>query len=283
MGAHQLAPTAGTATVTGVDLLREPVEVRRRIGYVGQGGGASPDVPVLEELVVHGRLYGLSAAEARRRGGTLLDQLNLGDTGSRLVGTLSGGQKRRLDIAMDLIHTPRLIFLDEPSTGLDPQGRANLWTHVRGLRDEHGATVFLTTHYLDEADALCDRVLVIDGGKIIAQGTPEELKSRISGDQVTFTVDPAQTAAAARLAAAVPQATELVADAGTIRMRVPRGAIAMPTLLRELDHQGVTALSIEVHRPTLDDVFLTLTGRSLRDAEQASAGSPTPDLAGARS
>lgn len=227
---------------------------------------------------MHGRLYGLSATEARHRGGTLLDQLDLGGTGPRLVGTLSGGQKRRLDIAMGLIHAPRLIFLDEPSTGLDPQGRANLWTHVRGLRDEHGTTVFLTTHYLDEADALCDRVLVIDGGKIIAQGTPEELKSRISCDQVTFTVDPAQTAAAARLAAAVSQATELVTDTGTIRMRVPRGATAMPALLRELDHQGVTALSIEVHRPTLDDVFLTLTGRSLRDAEQTSASS-TPDMA----
>jgi ABC-2 type transport system ATP-binding protein len=163
-----LTPTAGTATVAGCDLLSDPVGVRRRIGYVGQAGGAGPDCPVLDELVLQGRLYGMPAQRAYVRGRELLGQLDLTGTERRLAGKLSGGQRRRLDIAMGLMHVPELLFMDEPTTGLDPQSRANLWQHIRALHEEKGITVFLTTHYLDEADALCDRILVIDSGRIVA-------------------------------------------------------------------------------------------------------------------
>jgi ABC-2 type transport system ATP-binding protein len=186
----------------------------------------------------------------------------------RLSRTLSGGQKRRLDIAMGLIHEPRLLFLDEPTTGLDPQSRSNLWSHIRSLRDEHGVTVFLTTHYLDEADALCDRVLVIDAGKIIAAGTPDELKRQVSGDAVSLTVGDAEhIGKAVEIAGQLPGAHEVTSDGGALRFRVPRGDAVLVTLLRELDSAGIAMSSVEVHRPTLDDVFLTLTGRALRDAE----------------
>jgi ABC-2 type transport system ATP-binding protein len=265
-----LMPTSGTATVAGNDLLADPVAVRRRIGYVGQNGGAGPGCRVVDELVMHGRLYGLDAERARARAGELLEQLDLPGTETRVVQTLSGGQRRRLDIAMGLMHVPALLFMDEPSTGLDPQSRANLWQHIRVLRAEHGTTLFLTTHYLDEADALCDRVFVIDKGRIVANGTPDELKRTVSGDLVVVGADDPMTVAA--LAGRLPGSTELAADGSVVRFRVPQGASVLPTLLRELDSDGVAMTSVEVRRPSLDDVFLTLTGRTLRDAEQDAAG-----------
>jgi ABC-2 type transport system ATP-binding protein len=263
-----LVPTAGTATVAGVELRDDPVEVRRRIGYVAQTGGAGTDVPVGEELITHGRLYRLSAREATRRAGELYERLDLLGLERRLARTLSGGQKRRLDIAMGLIHQPRLLFLDEPTTGLDPQSRSNLWQHIRSLRDDHGVTVFLTTHYLDEADALCDRVMVIDAGRIIASGTPEELKRTVSGDAISLTVeDPQHVGKAAEIAGQLPGAHEVTSDGNALRFRVARGDAVLVALLRELDSAGISMSSVQVHRPTLDDVFLTLTGRALRDAE----------------
>ncbi|GIH59899.1 hypothetical protein Msi02_07160 [Microbispora siamensis] len=172
-----LRPTSGTATVAGADLFADPAAVRRRIGYVAQGGAFAPFSPVGQELVLQARLYGLSKEQARERVTTLLAELDLPGVEERTTVTMSGGQKRRLDIAMGLLHRPELLFLDEPTTGLDPQSRANLWDHVRRLRERDGLTVFLTTHYLEEADALCDRVLIIDNGRIVAQGAPDELKS----------------------------------------------------------------------------------------------------------
>ncbi|MGH3755498.1 MAG: ATP-binding cassette domain-containing protein [Pseudonocardiaceae bacterium] len=264
-----LAPTAGTATVAGCDLLADPVGVRRRIGYVGQAGGVGPDYLVLEELVLQGQLYGMTAGDAERRGSALLEQLDLADTECRRTGTLSGGQRRRLDIAMGLMHLPGLLFLDEPTTGLDPQSRANLWQHIRALHAQHGITLFLTTHYLDEADALCDRILVIDNGRIVAEGSPDELKRTVAGDAVTLGTDaPARTA---QLAETLPGATGLAVDGTIVRFRVPQGSTALPVLLRELDAAGIALESVEVHRPTLDDVFLTLTGRSVRDADSGPA------------
>src|SRR3954464_2477496 len=183
-----LAPTSGTATVAGHDLLQDPVGVRRRIGYVAQGGVTQAEARVGEEIVDQARLYGVDRAEAVARGRDLLAGLELDGVWGRACGSLSGGQRRRLDIVMGLVHAPGLVFLDEPTTGLDPQSRANLWGHIRGLRDEQGTTVFLTTHYLDEADALCDRLLVIDHGSIVAGGTPEELKRAVAGDAVPLTL-----------------------------------------------------------------------------------------------
>jgi ABC-2 type transport system ATP-binding protein len=263
-----LRPTAGTATVAGADLLKDPATVRRRIGYVAQAmgatqGGTDPNCLVREELGIQADLYRLDPAEAARRRGLLIKQLELTGLDDRLVKTLSGGQRRRLDIALGLVHSPRLVFLDEPSTGLDPQSRSNLWDHIRGLRDELGTTVFLTTHYLEEADALCDRILVIDNGEIIATGAPEELKRRISGDVITLSVsDPA---AAEALLTAEAGVRESAVDGDSLRLTVEHGEEALPGMLRTLDSRGIQLQSIRLARPSLDDVFLTLTGRSLRE------------------
>ncbi|GHF99390.1 MULTISPECIES: ATP-binding cassette domain-containing protein [Amycolatopsis] len=264
-----LKPTAGTATVGGCDLLSDPLGVRRRIGYVAQGGGTAPERKVADELVLQGQLYRMSRADAVARGVELAGQLDLAGLEQRPVKTLSGGQRRRLDIALGLIHSPGLVFLDEPSTGLDPQSRANLWDHIRRLRAGQGITVFLTTHYLDEADALSDRLIVIDGGRIVAEGTPDALKARVNGDRVEVGVDPGQATDAAGIAERLPGARELSVEGGQVRFRVPRGDVALPELLRALDADGIAMRSVQVHRPTLDDVFLTLTGRSLRKAEEA--------------
>ena len=178
-----LNPTAGSATVAGCDLRTDPAGVRRRIGYVAQEGGTDPGCRVREEMILQARLYGIDPTEATRRATDLCGQLDLSGLEDRFIKTLSGGQRRRLDIALGLVHRPSLVFLDEPSAGLDPQSRSNLWQHIRRLRQDQHATIFLTTHYLDEADALCDRILIIDYGKIVAEGTPEELKQRISGER----------------------------------------------------------------------------------------------------
>ncbi|MER7171785.1 ABC transporter ATP-binding protein [Streptomyces mesophilus] len=176
-----LAPTGGAATVAGCDLVRDPAGVREKCGYVAQSGGVDPNIPVREELVTQGRLYRLTKPQAAARTEELADELGLGELLDRKCAALSGGQRRRLDIAMALTHRPAVLFLDEPTTGLDPAGRADLWDLVRGLRDRHGTTVFLTTHYLDEADALADRLVIVDHGTVVAEGTPAALKERYAG------------------------------------------------------------------------------------------------------
>ena len=260
-----LTPTAGTATVAGHDLRREPIAVRSRIGYVPQRGSTSPQALVGEELVHHGRLHGLSRATAEDRGRALIAALDLDSTWDRPCGTLSGGQRRRLDIALGLIHEPPVLFMDEPTTGLDPQSRANLWQHVRGLR-EGGVTVFLTTHYLDEADALCDRILVIDHGEIVAAGTLAELKREVSGDRVALQLhDPARLGSARVVLERIAGVTVMRADGDLLDFSLPDASAALPGVMAALAGVGVTMAGIEVRRPTLDDVFLSLTGRELRD------------------
>ncbi|MEV4310706.1 ATP-binding cassette domain-containing protein [Actinocrispum sp. NPDC049592] len=259
-----LRPTAGEAVVAGCDLLTDPAGVRKRIGYVAQGHGAGDDQRLIDELVLQGQLYGLAGNESRRRAATLIEKFDL--PADRLVGKLSGGQKRRLDIAMGVLHDPELLFLDEPSTGLDPQSRSNLWEHIRALRAA-GTTVFLTTHYLDEADALCDRILVVDHGRIVAEGSPDALKGQVAGDLITLSTDaPSQ---AATVAKNLTGAQEFHVDGDTVRFRISHGDTVLPGLLRDLDQAGAHLLAVQVQRPTLDDVFLTLTGRSLREAESA--------------
>ena len=199
-----LMPSAGTATVAGHDLVREPREVRRRIGYVAQVGAApSAGTIVGEELITQARLQGLSKADANSRLAIVAPRLDLGGLEGRALQELSGGQRRRFDIALGLMHSPQLVFLDEPTAGLDPQSRANLWEHIRSLRDDTGVTIVLTTHYLEEADALADRIMVMDGGLIVADDTPEALKARIAGDVITLAFDgAADVADAARIARA---------------------------------------------------------------------------------
>ena len=268
-----LEPTSGSATVAGRDVRAEPAEVRRRIGFVGQGHGAADDQRVRDELHTQGVLYGLDRRTARRRTDELLELLDLTAAAGRDTTTLSGGQQRRLDIAMGLIHRPGLLFLDEPSTGLDPHSRANLWEHVARLREEFGTTVVLTTHYLDEADSAAERVLVIDHGRVIADGTPDELKGRVSGDLVSLGFADgvqAKTAAGVAERLAPDGGVEVHDGTGTdheVRFRVARGDAVLPELLRALDAADLDLSTVQVQRPTLDDVFLTLTGRSLREED----------------
>jgi ABC-2 type transport system ATP-binding protein len=273
-----LVPTAGTATVAGCDLIADPVGVRRRIGYVSQSGSTGPEARAGEEVVSHGRLYGMSTADATVRGQRLFAELDLEGLWERQPKAMSGGQRRRLDIAMGLVHDPGLVFLDEPTTGLDPQARANLWEHIRGLREERGTTVFLTTHYLDEADALCDRILVIDHGSIVAEGTPDELKSRVGGDVLTVTVEhPGQAERVAALVGALPGAEPPQVAGTRVIGRVPQGGSALVRLVRELDAADLAVAGIESRRPSLDDVFLSLTGRSLREEGAPAAGAPVAE------
>jgi ABC-2 type transport system ATP-binding protein len=190
-----LPPTSGSARVAGFDVTAEQRQVRSRIGYIGQGNGAGHSQRGRDELVSQGRAYGMSGSAAKARAAELIDSLDLGAVADRVVSSLSGGQRRRLDIAMGLIHAPALLFLDEPSTGLDPQNRANLQEHIRRLRAEHGTTIVLTTHYLDEADQLAERVMVIDHGRLIADDTPAGLKADHASDRITLTFDNPEQAA----------------------------------------------------------------------------------------
>jgi ABC-2 type transport system ATP-binding protein len=261
-----LEPTGGSATVADSDLRTDSVGVRRKIGYVSQAGSTSPEAIVGEEIVSHAMFYGIDRATSTKRGQELLAALDLSDVWKRTCGSLSGGQRRRLDIVMGLIHEPSLVFLDEPTTGLDPQSRANLWTHIRSLRDKLGTTVFLTTHYMDEADSLSDRILIIDAGTIVAEGTPAELKKRVSGDAITLTLrNEGDAGRAAEIAGKLDGADAPKTEAQVVRLHVPDGGRALPVLLAELTRSGIDAIGVDVNRPTLDDVFLTLTGRSLRD------------------
>ncbi|HSP08236.1 MAG TPA: ATP-binding cassette domain-containing protein [Candidatus Dormibacteraeota bacterium] len=258
-----MPPSGGTARVAGCDLLTQSGEIRNRIGYVGQAGGADREITGRRELVFQGRLYGMSSAAARKRAAELIEMLELEICADRVGSTYSGGQKRRLDIGLGLVHDPQLLFLDEPTTGLDPQSRARVWDEVRRMHDR-GTTVFLTTHYLDEADALCDRIAIIDYGKIVAEGTPEELKRAVAGDVVTMSVAGDQQLALDLLKdQAFVRESRL--EEGSILLYVDRGEVAMPAILRLLDTAGMQLMTIGLHRPSLDDVFLRQTGRSLRE------------------
>ncbi|MBP2365892.1 ABC transporter ATP-binding protein [Pseudonocardia parietis] len=296
-----LPPSSGRAEVAGLDVARHPAEVRRRIGYIGQKDGAGHNYRVRDELLMQGRFYGLSRAETAASTDRLLRTLDLEKLGMRKVSTLSGGQKRRLDIALGLIHSPRLLFLDEPSTGMDPQNRANLWDHILRIRAEHGTTIVLTTHYLDEADAMAERVVIIDHGLVIADDTAERLKHDQAGDRLTVTVRTADVPAARAvlagattpaLAPAGPPATpggaepgpagawrdtgrradesvgeRVVPDGRALTIVVDGATHALPRILGRLRDADVDVLAAEPRRPTLDDVFLNLTGRSLREGE----------------
>jgi ABC-2 type transport system ATP-binding protein len=267
MLATLLAPSSGRASVAGADLFREPHEVRRRIGYVGQSGGTDPLMTARKELVIQGRVYGMNKADAMARAAASIGVFELGDFADRPSGTYSGGQRRRLDLALGLIHGPRLVLLDEPTTGLDPQSRAHLWDWVRWLRDE-GTTVLLTTHYLDEADSLSDRVAIIDHGRIVAHGTPGELKRQIAGDVVLVGAVGGDPAVIRRLLVDQPYVREAeeTTKPEVTRLYVQDGEESMAQILKLLDSNGFRLKSISLTRPSLDDVFLRQTGRSLRDA-----------------
>ncbi|WP_331714378.1 ABC transporter ATP-binding protein [Auraticoccus cholistanensis] len=265
-----LRPSSGRAVVVGVDVAADPAGVRRRIGYIGQKDGAGHSYRVGDELVMQGRFFGLGRTEAARRAAALLGSLDLAGMEDRKVSSLSGGQRRRLDIALGLINEPPLLFLDEPSTGMDPQNRANLWEHILRLREQRGTTIVLTTHYLEEADTMAERVVVIDHGRIIADDTAENLKAGQAGDRVRLTVPAADAErATARLAPSGEVARRDRDGEVELAVRVAHGEQTLPRLVLALHADGVEVRGAAVHRPTLDDVFLSLTGRSLREGAPA--------------
>ena len=274
-----IAPTSGTATVAGHDVTGDPRHVRRRIGFIGQGNGAGHQQRGRDELVTQGRAYGMSRRAARTRAAELIDSLDLGAVADRKVLTLSGGQRRRLDIAMGLIHAPELLFLDEPSTGLDPQNRANLQEHIVSLRERFGTTVVLTTHYLDEADSLAERIVIVDHGQIAADDTATRLKADLGGDRVTLRFASAEIAAVAndRIRSAEPDAGVSRTD-DRVDVRAEHGTALLPRLIGDLAGEGIAVFGADVSRPTLDDVFLGLTGRSLREGHSATDDSIDTDI-----
>jgi ABC-2 type transport system ATP-binding protein len=268
MLATLISPSDGDATVAGADLRREPQVVRHRIGYVPQGGSTDPTETGRGELVIQGRLYGMSKSDAHARAADVLVALDLEAAADRGTGTYSGGMRRRLDVGLGIVHRPQVLFLDEPTTGLDPQARARMWEEIRKLR-ETGTTVFLTTHYLEEADALADRLAIIDHGRIVAEGTSDELKQAVAGDVVTIGVN-GNAARVLALVDPLPFVRESSSDDdGLVRLYVDRGDEAVPHLLRMLDNAGFAPSSISLHKPSLDDVFLRQTGRSLREEPAA--------------
>ncbi len=267
-------PDSGRAVVAGVDVLAEPAAVRRRIGLSGQNAAVDEQLTGYENLEMIGRLYRLGKVKARERATTLLGQLSLTDAADRPVKTYSGGMRRRLDLAGALVAEPPVLFLDEPTTGLDPRSRIELWQVIENLVAQ-GTTLLLTTQYLDEADQLADDILVIDQGRAIASGTPDELKQMVGGERIEVTIeDPAQVDAATT-ALTKFSTGDISSDAGPESLLVPitGGAKVLTDALRQLDSDGIAVRDVQLRRPTLDDAFLTLTGRSAEDDDQQEDGS----------
>ena len=266
-----LRPTGGTARVAGHDVVHEASAVRRQIGVALQDAAIDPFMSGRELLHLQAVLHGLSRPRGRERAEALLVQVDLTDAADRRVGTYSGGMRRRLDLALSLVHQPTVLFLDEPTTGLDPLSRLTVWNEVRRLNREHGTTVFLTTQYLEEADQLAGRIAIIDLGSIVAEGTPAELKASIGEPTLTVTLtDPDQRDAAQ--AALSRMGTTLPGAARTVAMRMPDGAAGLAAVVRVLDEARIAVAHLDLAEPSLDDVFLAKTGRSLRaDDEEAAA------------
>ncbi|MCA5891973.1 ABC transporter ATP-binding protein [Isoptericola sp. NEAU-Y5] len=265
-----LEPTAGEAEVAGHDVARSPAQVRARIGFIGQGNGGGFSYRVRDELHNQGRFYGLSSAVYTERAADLLAALELGGLEKRSVQSLSGGQRRRLDVALGLMNHPPLLFLDEPTTGLDPHSRANLWEHISAMRERYGMTVVLTTHYLDEADSMAERVVVIDHGQIIADAAPDALKREHADDRLTLVVDGDEAAVRQALPVGLGEVTTRPHDGGLmVQVATAHGAAALPGAIEALRLAGVPTTSADVRRASLDDVFLNLTGRSLREEAAA--------------
>lgn len=263
----------GRASILGIDVGKHPDQVRRLIGYVSQKPGFDPVATGQENLVLQGRIHGASAREARLRAAELLDRFDLARAARRLAGTWSGGMQRKLDVAMGLMHRPRVLFLDEPTTGLDPQARLDLWAEIARLARQDGLTVLLTTHYLDEADHLAAQLAIVDAGRVVAAGTPDELKSKLGGDTIRVgLVRPAEANRAGQAIGAVPGVSATVAEGAALRARVSNGAAVLPAVLAALDTAGVELTSMNVARPSLDDVYLHHAGRSFGEADRLGAG-----------
>jgi ABC-2 type transport system ATP-binding protein len=263
-------PDGGQATVGGIDVLRDPVRVRRTIGSVGQRAAVDPEATGRENLVLEARIHGLGGASMRNRVDELLERFGLTEAARRLAKTYSGGMLRKLDVAMGLVHRPTVLFLDEPTTGLDPAARAELWAEI-GQLTRDGLTILLTTHYLEEADRLAGQLAIVDRGRIVASGTPDELKAELQGDAILVELhEPAGGARAAASLTGIAGLHEPVVDGRSLRARATHGATLVPAVLAALDAAGVSVASITVARPSLDDVYLRHTGRAYRQQTEES-------------
>jgi ABC-2 type transport system ATP-binding protein len=267
-------PDSGRAIVAGEDVMRHPNRVRRAIGYVAQDSGVDWEATGRENLMLQGRIHGMAGAQLRSRVDELLELVGLRDAADRIARGYSGGMKRRLDIATGLVHRPRVLFLDEPTTGLDPEARAALWVEVERLAAQESLTILLTTHYLEEADRLAERVAIVSRGKVVVEGTPEELKANLRGELVTVELGDVngRIEDAAEIVRTIDGASEVGVDGRLVRVRVPNGAQAIPTILSTLDSRGFRVESVTTARPSLDDVYLHYTGRDFA-TEDAGGGS----------
>jgi ABC-2 type transport system ATP-binding protein len=265
-------PDSGSARVAGVDVLAEPDRVRRSIGLVGQRSGVDLEATGRENLTLQGQVYGLRGAELRSRVGELLERFGLAEAADRVARGYSGGMQRRLDIAMGLIHRPQVLFLDEPTTGLDPEVRAGMWAEIAHLSAGEGLTILLTTHYLEEADRLAGRLAIVDRGRLVAEGSPDELKGELRGDAIHVELgDPEADGRATAALDRVPGVWEVAVDGRSLRARTGDGSAAVPAVLQALEAGGVRVASVTIARPSLDDVYLRHTGRSFtRVAEEVS-------------
>ncbi|HTV56319.1 MAG TPA: ATP-binding cassette domain-containing protein [Terriglobia bacterium] len=265
-------PTSGTARVAGLDVLKDPEHVRRAIGCVGQKSGVDAEATGRENLTLQGHLYGNSGPKLRRRVSELLDRFGLTAAADRVARTFSGGMRRKLDVAMGLIHHPQVLFLDEPTSGLDPEARTDMWKEITRLARDEGITVLLTTHYLEEADRLAQRLAIVDRGKVVAEGSPEELKSGLRGDAIHIELARSEDMEQARQTLAqLGELRELVSEGRALYARADHGAAAAPVALAALESASVKAASVTVARPSLDDVYLRFAGRAFREADEGGA------------
>jgi ABC-2 type transport system ATP-binding protein len=261
-------PTSGSATVAGIDVLAHPNEVRRTIGVVTQASGTDPQATGRENLLLVAHVHGMRGRAARTRVDELLALFGLTEAANRLVKHFSGGMQRKLDVAMGLVHRPSVLFLDEPTTGLDPQARSEMWAEIARLARFEQLTILLTTHYLEEADHLADHLVIVDRGRLVAEGSPEELKSELRGDAVVIDLSPGASVDAARTAIeGLAGAREITVSGRTIRTRVDHGASAVPAALTALERLSVPVAAVTVARPALDDVYLRYTGRTFASAD----------------
>jgi ABC-2 type transport system ATP-binding protein len=267
------APTDGTATVGGFDIVKQQKQVRRAIGCVAQNSGVDVQATGRENLLLQGRVYGMRGAELNKKADELLLRFGLAEVGKRFVKTYSGGMKRKLDVALGLMHSPRVLFLDEPTTGLDPEARAEMWEQIRELAWDHGLTILLTTHYLEEADQLARNLAIVDQGRIVTEGTPDALKAQLNGDAVSLDLAAGTDTDTAK-SVALEQGgllTEVVVEGLTLRGRSADGAGAVPALLAALEAADIHVAAVTVARPSLDDVYMRYTGRSFSSADMEAA------------
>jgi len=257
-------PDSGSARVAGIDVLAEPVRVRHAIGVVAQKHGADPEATGRENLVLGGEFYGITGRELRQRVAQALERFGLVDAADRKARTYSGGMQRRLDIAMGLLHRPQVLFLDEPTTGLDPEARVEMWREIERLAGEERMTILLTTHHLEEADRLASRLAIVDRGRVVAEGTPDQLKRELDGDTIQIELADPEVAGARVALGRVAGVDDVQLDGRTLRARAHDGSAAIPAVLAALGAHGVTATSVTLARPSLDDVYLRHAGRAFR-------------------